>query len=88
MYRFILVMLFAVATVALAQEDSSDDAATETTTEAADDATTEAADETTDDEFADLDLDRNDDHTQDNDEDFKPTDVVSYQQSVPFPPDI
>ena len=39
-------------------------------------------------ELDDLDLDRNQDHTEEDEDVFKPTDAVSYQQSVPFPVDI
>ena len=39
-------------------------------------------------ELDDLDLDSQEDHTEEDEDVFKPTDVVSYQQSVPFPVDI
>ena len=81
MYRLILIFMFTVATVVWAQEDATDDEATT-------DSATETAEELTDDEFDDLDLDRNQDHTEEDEDIFKPTDVVSYQQSVPFPVDI
>ena len=46
------------------------------------------ADEAEEDEFDDLDLDNNEDHKEDDADVFTPTDVVSYQQSTPYPPDI
>jgi hypothetical protein len=81
MYRLILLAILIAATAVWAQDPSSDDAAVEeTVAESADDAATEEPD--------DLELDGQTDHTDEDDDVFKPTDAVSYQQSVPFPVDI
>lgn len=80
MLRLLLVLLFAVGTAAWAQDDATDDTASESTPE--------SIDELSEEELDDLDLDRNEDHTEEDDDVFRPTDVVSYQQSVPFPVDI
>ncbi len=73
---FLLVFIF-VSGAALAQDDSDETEATPPT---------DVEEEV--DEYEDLDLDDNEDHTEEDDDVFKPTDVVSYQQSVPFPVDI
>ena len=70
-----------MAGVVVAQDDESDgEAATETAPE--------TVEELTEEELDDLDLDRNQDHTEEDEDVFRPSDVVSYQQSVPFPVDI
>ena len=80
MLRLLLVLMFAAGTAAWAQDDATDDTATESLPESVDGLSEE--------ELDDLDLDRNEDHTEEDDDVFRPTDVVSYQQSVPFPVDI
>ena len=80
MLRLLPVLIFAIGSAAWAQDDATDDAATETTPE--------SVDELSEEELDDLDLDRNEDHTEEDEDVFRPTDVVSYQQSVPFPVDI
>jgi hypothetical protein len=81
MYRLILLAILIAATAVWAQDPSSDDAAVEeTVAESPDDAATEEPD--------DFELDSQSDHTDEDDDVFKPTDAVSYQQSVPFPVDI
>lgn len=81
MYRLVFFLLLAMAGTVIAQDDENDsDAATDTAPE--------AVDELTEDELEDLDLDRNQDHTEEDEDVFRPSDVVSYQQSVPFPVDI
>lgn len=81
MYRLMIMLLIAAMGVAWAQDDESDGAAA---TEAA----PETGEELTEEELEDLDLDRNQDHTEEDEDVFRPSDVVSYQQSVPFPVDI
>ena len=81
MYRLIILAIFITATVVWAQDPASDD-------ESAANTETEAAEELPEDGLDDLDLDSQQDHTEEDDDVFKPTDVVSFQQSVPFPVDI
>ena len=81
MYRLILLVLLATATAIWAQEPKSDD---ELVTEPE----VEALEGLSEEELDDLDLDSQEDHTEEDEDVFKPTDVVSYQQSVPFPVDI
>ena len=81
MLRMIVLLMFAVGATVWAQDDSTDDpAATESESE--------SVEELSEEELEDLDLDRNQDHTEEDEDVFRPTDVVSYQQSVPFPVDI
>jgi hypothetical protein len=81
MYRLILLAVFATATAVWAQDTApEDEAASETETEVSEGLSAE--------ELADLDLDGQEDHTEEDDDVFKPTDVVSFQQSVNFPVDI
>jgi len=80
MYRLILLVIFAAATAVWAQEPTTDEE--ESVTE------TETVEGLTEEELEDLDLDDQEDHTEEDEDVFKPTDVVSYQQSVPFPVDI
>jgi hypothetical protein len=101
MVRLILLAVLGIATAVWAQ-DSVDEGAvvTETTAEAENEAVVEAEVEAedepesdpfeglTDEEFEDLDIDGQEDHTEEDDDVFKPTDAVSYQQSVQFPVDI
>jgi len=79
MYRMIVLAMFFFATSAWAQESTpADEAETETTAEAEETATAE-----------DIEVpDNPTDYLEGDDDVFKPTDVVSYQQSVPFPTDI
>ncbi len=81
MYRLITLAILIAATAVWAQDSTSDDeAVAETAPEAPDAAAIE--------ELDDFELDSQSDHTEEDDDVFKPTDVVSYQQSVPFPVDI
>tara|TARA_R110002096_G_scaffold6409_2_gene29700 strand:+ start:6696 stop:6941 length:246 start_codon:yes stop_codon:yes gene_type:complete len=81
MYRLVFLFLLAMAGVVVAQDDESDaEAVTENAPETVEELTAE--------ELDDLDLDRNQDHTEEDEDVFRPSDVVSYQQSVPFPVDI
>jgi hypothetical protein len=83
MYRLILLAVFATATAVWAQDPAPEDEPTsepETEIEAVEGITAE--------ELADLELDGQEDHTEDDEDVFKPTDVVSFQQSVNFPVDI
>ena len=81
MYRLILLAILATATAVWAQETTPDD-------ESASESETETVDESAAEELDDLVLDGQEDHTEDDEDVFKPTDVVSYSQSVAFPVDI
>lgn len=81
MYRYILMVLFATATAVWAQDQSADE-------EAATESAAKTVEEMTEAELDDLDLDDNQDYTEEDEDVFIPSDVVSYQQSVPFPVDI
>jgi hypothetical protein len=81
MYRLILLAIFATATAVWAQDPAPED---ETVTELE----TETVEGLSEEELDDLDLDSQEDHTEDDEDVFKPTDVVSFQQSVNFPVDI
>ncbi len=81
MYRLILLAVFVVATSVWAQDPTpADESATESETE-----TAEGLSEK---DFEDLDIDSQEDHTEEDEDVFKPTDVVSFTQPVPFPVDI
>lgn len=80
MHRYMLIILFAIVTTVWAQDDATDQDVAE--------AVPEAADEVEEDEFYDFELDGIEDHTEEDDDIFRPTDVISVQQSVPFPVDI
>lgn len=89
MFRLILITLFVVATAVWAQDDTTDDeAVTESVPPSVPPSVPQSVDEMSAEELDDLDLDRNEDHTEEDEDVFKPSDVVSYQQSVPFPVDI
>ena len=81
MYRLILLVIAVMATAVWAQESTPDD-------EAATEVNAETVEGISDDEFEDLDLGNQEDHTEEDDDVFKPTDAVSFEQSVPFPVDI
>ena len=78
MYRLLFLALVATATAVWAQDTPSDDESE----------TTPAAETISVDDLEDLDLDSQEDHTEEDEDVFKPTDVVSYSQSVAFPVDI
>jgi len=81
MYRLILLAVFVVATSVWAQDPTpADESATESETE-----TVEGLSE---EDFEDLGIDSQEDHTEEDEDVFKPTDVVSFTQPVPFPVDI
>ena len=81
MYRLIFLVILATATAVWAQETTPDE-------EPATETEVGALEGLTDEELDDLDLDSQEDHTEEDEDVFKPTDVVSFQQSVPFPVDI
>jgi hypothetical protein len=70
-----------MATTVWAQDPTPED-------ESATDADTEAVETISAAEFEDLDIDSQEDHTEEDEDVFKPTDVVSFTQPVPFPVDI
>ena len=81
MYRLILLIVFVAATTVWAQDPApADESATETEVETVEGLSGE--------EFEDLDIDCQEDHTEEDEGVFKPTDVVSFTQPVPFPVDI
>lgn len=81
MVRLIIFMILALGTAVWAQDDTpQDDSANEPEAETEESLT--AA------ELEDLDLDSQENHTEEDEDVFKPTDVVSFEQSVNFPVDI
>jgi len=84
MYRLILLAVFTVATAVWA-EDPADDEAEATEPVEAEAGPLEGLSE---EELDDLDIDNQQDYTEEDEDVFKPTDAVSYQQSVQFPVDI
>jgi len=81
MYRLIVLAILATATASWAQDPAPDD-------EVVSEPETEALEGLSQEELDDLDLDDQEDHTEEDEDVFKPTDVVSFQQSVNFPVDI
>jgi len=81
MNRLILLAILAAATAVWAQDPAHED-------EPASEPKTETVEELSAEELADLDLDSQEDHTEEDEDVFTPTDVVSFQQSVNFPVDI
>lgn len=81
MYRLLLLAIIATATAVWAQETTPED-------EAVTEIESETPDGMSEEEFEDLDLGNQDDHTEEDEDIFKPTDAVSFEQSVPFPVDI
>lgn len=81
MYRLILLVIFVTATAVWAQDAPPED-------QSATEPETEAVEGLSEGELEDLDIDSQEDHTEEDEDVFKPTDVVSYQQSVAFPVDI
>jgi hypothetical protein len=89
MYRLILLALFASATAVWAQDSApEDEPVSEPVIEPVSEPEAKEPEGLSAEELDDLDLDRQEDHTEEDDDVFKPTDVVSYQQSVNFPVDI
>ena len=80
MKRLALMFLLAIGVAAWAQEEASEP--TEPAQIDPDDG------EVTDEEFENLDLDDTDDLGEEAEDEFKASEDVLYQQSVPFPPDI
>ena len=81
MYRLILLAVFVVATSVWAQDPTPAD-------ESAKESETETVEGLSEKDFEDLDIDSQEDHTEEDEDVFKPTDVVSFTQPVPFPVDI
>ena len=81
MYRLTLLIIAMMATAVWAQESTPED-------EAATEIDSETVEGISDEEFENLDLGNREDHTEEDDDVFKPTDAVSFDQSVPFPVDI
>ena len=80
MYRLIFLLVLVIASAVWAQDDASEaERETQSAAESVE-ATSEELDEAI--------LDSQGDHTEEDEDVFKPTDVVSYEQSVPFPVDI
>lgn len=85
MIRSIFILLLFLTAAVLAQDGpSEDEAAPETSSESVD----EGQDEGLDDELEDDILSGNQDHTEDDEDIFVPTEEISFQQSIPFPTDI
>jgi hypothetical protein len=81
MYRLIVLAIFVTATAAWAQDPAPED-------EAVSEPEKGALEGLSAEELDDLDLDSQEDHTEEDEDVFKPTDAVSFQQSVNFPVDI
>ena len=81
MVRLIIFMFLVSGAAVWAQDDASQN-------EPANEPETEIEEGLTAEELEDLDLDSQDDHTEEDEDVFKPTDVVSFEQSVNFPVDI
>lgn len=81
MYRQVLLAIFITATTVWAQDPAPAD-------ESATDSEEETVEGLSEEEFEDLDIDSQEDHTEEDEDVFKPTDVVSFTQPVPFPVDI
>ena len=93
MQRLVLLVAFVFATAAWGQDsaqDSAEDEApvAETETVAESESESESAETLTEEELEELDIGSQQDHTEEDEDVFKPTDAVSYQQSVVFPVDI
>jgi len=76
-----MLVILSTAAAAWAQDPVPED-------EVASEPETEALEGLSEEELDDLDLDDQEDHTEEDEDVFKPTDVVSFQQSVNFPVDI
>jgi len=81
MVRLIIFMFLVSGAAVWAQDDAPQN-------DSANEAETETEESLSAEELADLDLDSQEDHTEEDEDVFKPTDVVSFQQSVNFPVDI
>jgi hypothetical protein len=82
MRRLILLAIFATAPIVWAQEDPPPEDEGETQAE------TETVEGLSEEELQDLGIDSQENHTEEDEDVFKPTDNVTYQQSVDFPVDI
>lgn len=81
MYRLIMLMVLILATAVWAQDPAADE----------DPVTTPPSEEVeglTEEELEDLNIDGQEDHTEEDEDVFKPTDAVSYSQQIRFPVDI
>lgn len=81
MVRLIIFMFLVSGAAVWAQDNAPQD-------EPANEPETETEEGLAAEELEDLDLDGQQDHTEEDEDVFKPTDVVSFQQSVNFPVDI
>ena len=95
MQRLVLLVAFAFATAVWAQdsaqesaEDEAPVAETVAETESESESESESEELLTEEELEELDIGSQQDHTEEDEDVFKPTDAVSYQQSVVFPVDI
>jgi hypothetical protein len=88
MYRLILLATFAAATTVWAQESTPEDASDADSTAEVEELT-EAEEEARERELIESVLeDEPIDYSAGDEEVFKPTDDVLFEQSIPFPPDI
>ena len=83
MHRIILLAMFAMVTAVSAQ-----DVAEEEETATVEETEAEIIERLSEEELDDLGVDSQEDHTEEDEDVFKPTDAVSYSQSVQFPVDI
>ena len=83
MHRIILFAMLAMVTAVSAQ-----DAAEEEETASVEETEAEIIERLSEEELEGLGVDSQEDHTEEDEDVFKPTDAVSYSQSVQFPVDI
>lgn len=83
MVRLLLLAVFILASAVWAQESAEEDASASDVVVEAD-----SLEGLTEEELDDLDIDSQEDHTEEDEDVFKPTEEVSYEQSLEFPVDI
>ena len=85
MVRLLILAVFILASAVWAQESAEEDV---TASEVVVEAEADPLEGLTEEELEDLDIDSQEDHTEEDEDVFKPTDEVSYEQSLEFPVDI
>ena len=87
MHRYVLMIVFAVGMAAPAWSQDEDSAADDADTAAAETGADDVAeDESADEELDDTDLDEQ--NYENEDDDFRPSETISTDQSIAFPTDI
>ena len=88
MIRSIMILLLFLTATVLAQDEVSEEGAASEVSESENQSADDGSDEALDDELEDDILSGNQDHTEDDEDIFVPTEEISFQQSIPFPTDI